>query len=1256
MLNWLKKKLTPADVQNRVGVSSAALSCLKADMFQIMGKDSKLGKALLRFVVDDEGDECLLKLAAIPDVGYEMRLVSCPNWQKRVGICAQRRELFRKGHTRDGGVLYRLGQVYYAAFKGQGTHQRRWQTLPDELGWFELLIREAYAEDWINDRTSRLEAEMLEAALTAAEADPGDLARLVLMEENQYGQHFIQIDGLGPYFARQQMAVLDALKHRKAQQRIHALNELARTKATLDPAVCAKVCQMATGSAKTVREAADNLLLATPTSHAKATELLESALTDGTNTERFHAVGALVRLVGETIHPRLREHLKAERAKKVKGELEKYLGIRTESTTDTPEKKEAYDDNLTVDPPRKFAAECELTGEQETQLHAAIERYNQAAIRQHTEIWDRTEKRWRRGSRNLPPPISAKLAGKLVRSLATPDVCAKRKVLLKMHHTSFPNELIQEMNEFVGQTRLSLVQVIRLGWAIGQIHSDQGRNQFQYCWMTPDCRELIGNHLRKHEPDLRLLDISAAFCAAGLNERWVERLYMDWSWGSHSNPLGLPDDSIWPFFYRNTKALEEAMGLRPKPEHVADYYFPEYRNAAYRVLATFPNPPKQFVTILWERALGTTKRERPLAQNCLRNYPGREEIIIRSLGDGQKAVRTSAAVWLGELHIDSAIKPIKKALEKEKQDEAKAAMMETLEKLGVDIDQFLNRKKLLAEAEKALKKPVHKDLQWFPFDQLPQVHWAKNKQKVPPEIVKHLLIQAFKLKSAEPNPLHRRYVSLMQPAERQHLGRFVFEAWLRQDTLPAHTHDEAAKLAEKDLQQMRQNVKQWPQYYPNFNEEAHRKSALNRFLNHCLGSANSSKGVLGIAAAAAGPEVVPTVERYLKEWYGQRLAQCKALVRMLSWIDHPLAIQLILAVGNRFRTKGIQQEAATCADLLAERKGWSRDEMADRTVPTAGFEADGTQIIDYGPRQFAVRLLEDFSIELRNPAGKVIKNLPDGTKVEDAAEVKVLKKGFSASKKELKQVLKLQHERLYEAMCVERQWRFEDWNTFLNQHPIVGRYCQGLVWLAKRDEEQVGSFRPLPDRTLSDFDDEEINLEPEDLVQLAHDAYLSVEDAAKWLEHLDDYEVEPLFQQFGKQAPDMNPAFLERTDIKDFEGHVVNSFKLRSRTTKLGYTRGMAEDGGWFRTYYKNFPGLKLQAVIDFTGNMLPEEDRNVALMSLYFIEQKPDDADTWSYSHRPLKLKNLPEVLVTECWNDLRIMSADGTGFDKDWQKTTGW
>ena len=117
----------------------------------------------------------------------------------------------------------------------------------------------------------------------------------------------------------------------------------------------------------------------------------------------------------------------------------------------------------------------------------------------------------------------------------------------------------------------------------------------------------------------------------------------------------------------------------------------------------------------------------------------------------------------------------------------------------------------------------------------------------------------------------------------------------------------------------------------------------------------AEKGILAVAGACCDAAAVGPVQKYLKDWYGYRAAQCKALIAMLASIDHPSAIQYLLSIANRFRTKGIREEAEKYVNILAERKGWTLDELGDRTLPAAGLGDDGTLELSFGPRQFHLR-------------------------------------------------------------------------------------------------------------------------------------------------------------------------------------------------------------------------------------------------------------------------------------------------------------
>src|SRR4030095_10145319 len=131
---------------------------------------------------------------------------------------------------------------------------------------------------------------------------------------------------------------------------------------------------------------------------------------------------------------------------------------------------------------------------------------------------------------------------------------------------------------------------------------------------------------------------------------------------------------------------------------------------------------------------------------------------------------------------------------------------------------------------------------------------------------------------------------------------------------------------------------------------------------------------------------------------------------------------------------------------------------------------------------------------------------------------------------------------------------------------------------------------------------------------------------------------------FGRSLSRLPAELALETRVTDHLGHVLQAYKLRARATKLGYLRGPAEDGGCFSTYRKNFTTLGLEAVIEFTGNGLPEVDRTVALRSLSFSRGKDESSPFGAESE--CTLGEIPAVLLSECWNDLRSLAAEGTGF----------
>jgi hypothetical protein len=760
---------------------------------------------------------------------------------------------------------------------------------------------------------------------------------------------------------------------------------------------------------------------------------------------------------------------------------------------------------------------------------------------------------------------------------------------------------------------VQLVHLVRLLRMTGQIEPRDGRD-----WRIHYPAELA---LRKFIGDLRrgsLLEFARACETEGIPVSTViAHWYRPHGWLTRA----WPDDAVWPFFATYPEALDP--GFDRSSPYAKEWDFDLLR--VFDALATFPVLPPERVARIVEAALGTSKQVRAAAQRTLDKHPDRLSFACEGLANGRAEARMAAAQWLTRLKEPAAIERLKHAFRREKSDAALGAILTALEAAGVPPDRYLSAGDLAKAAAAGLKKGIPPDLSWFPLGQLPRVRWQAKGETVAEDVLHWLLVQSCRLKTPEPGAMLRRYCAMFRVDDRETLGIFVLSAWIAQDLKPP-----SREAAERRAQQWLGSIAQ--------EDRTHELVAW--FLRQPGGSAIGSKGVLALVAACGGAQVAPIVHQYLKEWYGYRAGQGKALIQMLAWVEHPAATQLVLSVGNRFRTKSFQEEASRQAQLLAERKGWTLDELADRTIPAAGFDENGMLELDYGGRTFLARLKDDMTIGLEIADGKPVAALPDARKDDDEAKVKEAKKRLTAARKELKGILTQQKDRLYEAMCTGRTWRYEDWSTYLLRHPVVQRHCQRLVWRAVENGKTAHTFRPLDDGTLTDAEDNRVAVPPEAALSLAHDTNCDAPVREVWLKHFQDYGLIPLFPQFGRGSYVLPDGKREATSLGGFEGHMIDAFKLRTAAGKLGYMRGATGDGGWFYDYTKRFASIGLEAVVSFSGNALPEENRKVALLDLNFQRARG-----------PVPLSEVPAAILSECWNDMRTVAAEGSGFDPDWQ-----
>ena len=703
----------------------------------------------------------------------------------------------------------------------------------------------------------------------------------------------------------------------------------------------------------------------------------------------------------------------------------------------------------------------------------------------------------------------------------------------------------------------------------------------------------------------------------------------------------------WPWFVGRPERLREALGESDSTAR------------ALEIVGAMPRVPAELLAVVADIAVGDSKVNRPLAQAVLRSHSRVRVLAEQALGERRAETRASAAAWVGSLGDRASVPALEAAVRAERKDVVRAALLAALGECGGDLGEFLSPRVLGAEAARGLKSKTPASLAgWFDFDSLPAVRWADGGAEVDPDIVRWWVVLADRLKNPNGRGIIGLYLSLLEAADAAALAGCVVRAWIARDTRhpdpeESRAHAQAAgRWAYDHAQQWLESCRRddhFSSYLPRAEAEAavtveeHIAAAYAEHQRTYAGSAVADKGLVAFAVGMDDGELAELVRAYMRANPGRR-AQFEVLVRALYANGGRQALQVLLSIARRHKMAGIQATAAALVREIASERGWSDEELADRTVPTAGFDDDGLLRLSYGEREFTGRLTPDLKIRVTGPDCRSRAGLPAPRAGEDAEVVKAAKKRLSAARKEAKTVLTAQTERLREAMCLQRSRRAGQWREHLLAHPLMSVLAQRLIWTAIPPEGGPVSLRPEAGGALIGLDDAVVELDDEARVTIAHGTLLGPEAAAAWRQHLADYEIEPLFDQLDATAPSFEP---DQRRLDDFEGHMTDVFEFRAAAIGRGYRRGPMRDENWFTEYVRPFAEADLTAVLTFSGALMPEQRVPCATGVLELRRGE---------GRRAVPLAEVPPVLLAECYADYRAVAALGPYAPDWWERVKLW
>jgi hypothetical protein len=342
----------------------------------------------------------------------------------------------------------------------------------------------------------------------------------------------------------------------------------------------------------------------------------------------------------------------------------------------------------------------------------------------------------------------------------------------------------------------------------------------------------------------------------------------------------------------------------------------------------------------------------------------------------------------------------------------------------------------------------------------------------------------------------------------------------------------------------------------------------------------------------------------IRAWPGEA-AHARAVTGLdvLARIGTDVALMHLHGIAQKLKFKGLQEKAREKIDQIAEARGLTADELADRLVPDLGLDEQGSLTLDFGPRQFRVVFDELLKPAVLDETSKRLPDLPKPKQTDDAEKSKEALETWKALKKDAKTIATGQILRLEIAMCGERRWPPEVFRQFLVEHPLLVHVVRRLVWGAYATDGRLETtFRVAEDGSLADANDDSYTLASGALVGIVHRLDLDDAAAAAWGQILSDYEILQPFHQLSRETTTPSEAEKEAKSLDRVAKVKVPTGRVLGLDAR-GWRRGPPQDGGVVCWYEKRLPG-GLVACLDlepgiYTGMISESPEQTLGAVTL---------------------------------------------------------
>ncbi len=314
------------------------------------------------------------------------------------------------------------------------------------------------------------------------------------------------------------------------------------------------------------------------------------------------------------------------------------------------------------------------------------------------------------------------------------------------------------------------------------------------------------------------------------------------------------------------------------------------------------------------------------------------------------------------------------------------------------------------------------------------------------------------------------------------------------------------------------------------------------------------RGLIWSAAAVGDSQCIEALRQVATWSVEHKTAQAKTIGIALAFLGSELSAAALRMISEAAKRPSPKTRFARYATHVEGQIGLSKEESAERFIPTFDLDATGVRRIECGADGALELFLNGTSAEVRfrNGSGKSVNSLPAAIRRNHAAVLTEIR----SSAKALAKLLATQRGRIESLLFEEREWRFASWAERYLAHPVVGTLTRRLIWTV--DDCPV-VFHAGEAR---DVHGERVDAKPESCVRLWHPIRHSAEAVHAWRHVWESSGLAQPFKQAHREIYLLTEAERQtHTYSNRFAAHILNQSQFRALALARQWERPFI--GGW---------------------------------------------------------------------------------------------